>query len=403
MPLASVSRSDAQLVPFMAQPVASGSLVVILASMAEALTGTVLVVDDNVENRALARATLEDEGFEVVLAVNGEDALACFGQSPVDCVLLDIRMPGLDGVTVCGRLRQLPGGSDVPILFVTAQRDLDTFDRAREAGGDDFITKPYRPAELVTRVGAAIKLRRMAIERSELFDLIRKQRDDLMRLQLQKEQLAAFLVHDLKNPVNAIELHGQRILRDPSASERARDAASKIQMETRALLRMISNLLDLSKADEGQLHPVKELIELEELFQHVAVDMRSRAQGVQVEIRTAANAHKISADHALARRILENLVDNALRHAPQDSAIQVVARRVDTGIEIRIADAGTGIPPALREKIFDRFVQAGTDSSRTGHGLGLAFCKLAVEAHGGRIWIEDAAPGAVFCIRWPDV
>ncbi|MBA3456563.1 MAG: hybrid sensor histidine kinase/response regulator [Deltaproteobacteria bacterium] len=370
--------------------------------MADPLTGTVLVVDDNAENRALARATLEDEGFTVVLAISGEEALVRFAQTRADCVLLDIRMPGLDGVAVCARLRQIPGGGDVPILFVTAQRDLDTFDRAREVGGDDFITKPYRPSELVTRVGAAIKLRRMSIERGELFELIRTQRDDLMRIQLQKEQLAAFIVHDLKNPVNAIELHGQRILRDPAASERARDAASKIQSETRALLRMISNLLDLSKADEGQLLPTKELVELDGLFQDVLLDMGPRALAANVSLTHDRNALRVFADPALTRRILENLVDNAIRHAPEDSAIQVTARRGAAGVEVRVVDAGTGIPLALREKIFDRFVQAGAESSRTGHGLGLAFCKLAVEAHGGRIWIEDAAPGAVFCVEWPD-
>ena len=203
--------------------------------MPDLTTATVLVVDDNAENRALARQTLEDEGFQVELASGGEEALACFARMRTDCVLLDIRMPGMDGVAVCARIRQLPGGNDVPILFVTAQRDVDTFDRAHDAGGDDFITKPYRPTELVARVAAATKLRRMAIERNELYDLIRQQRDDVMRLQLQKEQLVAFLVHDLKNPVNAIALHGERVIRDPNATERSRDAAAKIKSETQAL------------------------------------------------------------------------------------------------------------------------------------------------------------------------
>jgi two-component system, sensor histidine kinase and response regulator len=175
---------------------------------------SVLVVDDNAENRALAKATLEDEGYAVTLATTGEEALAAFARATFDCVLLDIRMPGMDGIATCTRLRELPGGVDVPILFVTAQRDVDTFDRARDAGGDDFITKPFRPTELVARVGTASRLRRMAAERSGLYEQIRRQRDDLLRLQLVKEQLTAFLVHDLKNPVNAIELHAQRIQRE---------------------------------------------------------------------------------------------------------------------------------------------------------------------------------------------
>jgi len=208
----------------------------------------VLVVDDNADNRALARATLEDEGLAVQLAATGEEGLALFASAPADCVLLDIRMPGLDGIAVCRRLRELPGGADVPILFLTAQRDVDTFDRAHDAGGDDFLTKPFRPSELIARVGAATKLRRMAVERRELYDLVRAQRDDLLRLQLQKEQLVAFLVHDLKNPVNAIELHSQRVSRDPGGTERSRDAVARIQSEVRSLLRMIVNLLDLGRA-----------------------------------------------------------------------------------------------------------------------------------------------------------
>src|SRR5512139_1736163 len=201
--------------------------------------GLVLVVDDNPENRALAEATLEDAGYRVMLAPNGEAGIAAFQRERPDCVLLDIRMPGMDGITACRKLRELPGGKDVPILFVTAQRDLDTFDRAHDAGGDDFITKPFRPTELMSRVATAVRLRRMSAERTELYELGRRQRDDLLRLQLQKEQLVAFLVHDLKNPVNAIELHGQRILRDKEASERSKDAALKIQSESRALLRML--------------------------------------------------------------------------------------------------------------------------------------------------------------------
>src|SRR6185436_17180541 len=98
----------------------------------------VLVVDDNAENRALAKATLEDEDIPVVLAATGEDAISAFARAPVDCVLLDIRMPGMDGITVCERLRALPDGDRVAILFLTAQRDVDTFDRALRAGGDDF-------------------------------------------------------------------------------------------------------------------------------------------------------------------------------------------------------------------------------------------------------------------------
>jgi signal transduction histidine kinase len=376
-------------------------VVVLTDRDAMVLAGTVLVVDDNAENRALACATLEDEGIRVEVAASGAEGIASFTSAQIDCVLLDVRMPDLDGVEVCRRIRALPGGADVPILFVTAQRDLDTFDRAREAGGDDFISKPYRPNELIARVGASIRLRRMVAERDELADLIKQQRDDMMRLQLQKDQLIAFLVHDLKNPVNAIELHGQRIVRDPKASERSRDAAAKIHAETQALLRMILNLLDLTKADEGRLQPASQRIELDEFLHDVAIDMRPRAQAAQVVLVVDAHGVAMTADPDLARRVIENLIDNALRHAPEDSTIHVTAALDGDFVELRVADAGAGIPMTMRERVFDRFVQGGTESMRTSRGLGLAFCKLAVEAHGGSIWIEDASPGAIFCLRLP--
>ena len=363
----------------------------------------VLVVDDNAENRALARATLEDEGYRVALATSADEGIASFTRERPDCVLLDVRMPGMDGITACKHLRALPGGAEVPILFVTAQRDLDTFDRAHDAGGDDFIMKPFRPSELISRVTTAVKLRRMAAERSELYELARQQRDDLLRLQLQKEQLVAFLVHDLKNPVNAIELHGQRILRDRDASERARDAAQKIQSETRALTRMLMTLLDLGKADEGRLVPAKTALGLASLCEEVAEAMRVRAQAAGVELMTSkCEVETIHADHDLIRRALENLVDNAIRHAPEGTAVELAARKREGGIEIRIADAGTGIPPAQREQLFERFVQGNRPQAARGHGLGLAFCKLVVEAHGGTMWIEDGNPGAVFCLQVPD-
>ncbi len=358
----------------------------------------VLVVDDNADNRALAEATLEDEGYRVVLAPTGEAGIAAFERQQPDCVLLDVRMPGMDGLVACQRMRALPGGADVPILFVTAQRDVDTFDRAKLAGGDDYITKPFRPNELVMRVEAAMKLRRIAAERAELYELIRKQRDDVMRLQLQREQLIAFLVHDLKNPVHAIELNAQRVSRDPGATERSRGAAAQIQSDTRALSRMIGNLLDLSKDDEGGLAPKLDAVALPSLVTEIitAMDVRARATNVTLAVEVPSIA--VKGDPDLVRRVIENIVDNAIRHAPEDSVVRVTASSADGAVEIRIADSGAGIPEELRAQVFERFVRGTT--ARAGHGLGLAFCKAATAAQGGSIWIEDAKPGTIFVVRF---
>ena len=362
---------------------------------------TILVVDDNVQNRALAQATLEDDGYRVVLAAGGEAGVAAFERERPDCVLMDVRMPDVDGPTACERIRALPGGADVPIVFITAQRDVDTFDRTLRAGGDDFMTKPFRPHELVARVQAALKLRRLATERSDLYRQVKQQRDDLQRLQLQKEQLVAFLVHDLKNPVNAIELQAELVLRDRDASERSRRAATKIRDEGRSLIRMITTLLDIAKADEGRLDPIRRAIDLAPLVTGVIEELDARADAAGVRLVSQIDGIRISADPDLFRRILENLVENAIQHAPEATEVQVIAQPFQGGIAVRVRDAGSGVPPELRERVFERFMQREHEPARSNRGLGLAFCKLAIEAHRGRIWIEDAVPGAAFCL-WID-
>ncbi len=365
----------------------------------------VLVVDDNEQNRALAQATLEDDGYEVVLAVTGEEGIQQFERHKPDCVLLDVRMPGMDGFTVCARIRGLPGGESAPIVFLTALRDVETFDSALRAGGDDFLTKPVRPSELLARVQAALRLRRLGAELREHVELVRQQRDALMRLQLQKEQLTAFVVHDLKNPVSSMDLHAQFLLRDRSLPEQARDSVRHVRDQARSLLRLIYNLLDISKSEEGRLAPERARVDLRALVLETFAALDLRASFRSLALREAVEVPAVQADPDLLRRTLENLVENAVHHAPAGTAVTVSAVKDGAAVEIRVADAGSGIPAEMRARVFDRFVQLGGEDPvvhRAGRGLGLAFCRMAVEAHGGTLRIEDNAPGAIFCVRLPD-
>jgi two-component system, sensor histidine kinase and response regulator len=168
---------------------------------------TILVVDDNEANRLLAQATLVDEGYRVILATGGKEGLLAFEATAPQCVLLDVRMPEVDGFAVCEKIRSARQGADTPVIFLTALRDIDTFDHALRAGGDDFLTKPFRPTELVVRVQTALRLRRLRSEVDEHYELLKHQRDDMMRIQLQKERLMTFVVHDLKNPMNSLDMH----------------------------------------------------------------------------------------------------------------------------------------------------------------------------------------------------
>lgn len=364
----------------------------------------VLVVDDNEQNRALAKATLEMENFEVLVASRGEEALALFESKSPDCVLLDVRMPGLDGPETCRRLRALPGGKEVPVVFLTASRDVDTFEAALAAGGDDFLTKPVQTTELLLRVQAALRMRQLDVANREYFELVRRQRDDLIRLQLQKERLTAFVVHDLKNPVSTVDLLAQVLQRDKKLPPDARETADAIRTEVAGLMRLILNLLDISKSEEGALTTAPAPLALAGLVQSVLEGIQVRARAKEIALLGEIEPVDILADQDLLRRVLENLLDNALRYAPKGSTVSVTVQLRPGELELRIADQGLGIPPEMRESIFDRFVQLehkDRTAPRTGRGLGLTFCRLAVEAHGGRIYVEDAQPGTVFCIRLP--
>lgn len=363
--------------------------------------GLVLVVDDNAENRALARATLEDEGYRVRVADDGEAALAALAEECADCVVMDVRMPRLDGVATCQRLRSLPGSEKVAVVFVTAQRDVDVFDRAVSAGGDDFLTKPYRPDELVLRVQTAVRLRRLTAERGELVGELRQQRDRLQRLELQREQLIGFLVHDLKNPVNAIGLQAELLRRWAERPEKVQLGAARIAAEKESLLRMITNILDIGRADEDRLMLNPSEVDLHHLAEEIVDEFTDRAAMGGVRL-TGPDIHAVArADADLMKRVLANLVDNALRHAPESTVITIGAASEGSEVELSVRDEGPGVPLAMRERIFDRFVGSAAHAGRTNRGLGLAFCKVAVDAHGGRIWVEDGNPGSVFRLRLP--
>jgi signal transduction histidine kinase len=366
----------------------------------------ILVVDDNEANRALAQATLEQEDYDIDLATNGEEALAAFRERPADCVLLDVKMPGMNGFEVCSKLRELPEGADTPVVFLTALRDVETFDAALKAGGDDYLTKPVRPTELALRVQAALRLKRLNATNREYYDLVRRQRDDLIRLQLQKERLMAFVVHDLKNPVGNVDLSAQILERDKTLPARLRPTVSSIRGELKSLLRLIMNLLDISKSEEGKLTAARSKLDLGRLVDEVFEAVGPSARERQITLGRQLDVAELRGDEDLLRRVLENLIDNALRHCPEDASIRVTSSAGDGFVELRVADTGRGIPAEMRERIFDPFVQVESKDravTRSGRGLGLAFCRSAVEAHGGRIWVEEGTPGAVFCMRLPNV
>jgi signal transduction histidine kinase len=219
----------------------------------------------------------------------------------------------------------------------------------------------------------------------------------------------AFVVHDLKNPVNAMDLQAQLLLREQNLSPTGRESARQIRNEARQLTRMIVNLLDVAKADEGQLVAHRKRVALGPLVAAVVSELQPAAEMCSVSLRSALETEDVFADEDLLRRTLTNLVENAVRYAPPETEVVISAARAThdgaSATELRVNDAGGGVPESMRERIFEPFVQVesgGALGARTSRGLGLAFCKLAALAHGGAISVEDAAPGTLFRMRLPD-
>lgn len=365
----------------------------------------ILVVDDNEANRLVAEGHLSAAGYEVVLAETGERALEMFVSCQPELVLLDVLMPGLDGFATCRLLKKLPGGLDVPVVFLTALADFGSHQRALESGADDFLTKPINRTELLIRVRSLLWVKKLRDELTRGYEIIRSQRDELLRAQRQKAELSELVVHDLKSPLSTILVSAKYLETDSSLSGDALEAAGDVLTSAELMRRMVMNLLDISRSEDGTLVPERTEFDLAALVEEACSGMRRRlvdeGRALELELELA----QLKADRDLLQRLLENLLDNAVKYTPLGGTIRVTTRLVPDGVELRVADEGRGIPESERERIFERYARA--DSERFSHrgssrGLGLAFCRLAAEVHGGRIWVEPgSSSGTVFCVFIP--
>jgi signal transduction histidine kinase len=367
---------------------------------------TVLVVDDDPSNRALLRAILESAGYRVVEAESGAGALGELERQPPDLVLLDVLMPGMDGFATCAALRARPGGSDVPIVLVTALGDLTTHARAIETDADDFLTKPVQRTELLVRVRSLIRVRRLSRQIRENAEIIRAQRDELVRSQQQKDELAAFIVHDLKNPLGGI-LANVQFVQSQLADPELRGALDDAVTASRAMLRMVLNLLDISRAEDGALKLNRAEFDARRLIDELRrqCERHVTTHGRTFVVREVGERTRVLGDIDIVRRVLENLLDNATKHTPSGGEVKLELRLDRPGwLLVRVCDGGRGIPAEYRDRVFDKYVQLDRELREytASRGLGLAFCRMAVEAHGGRIWVEDNQPrGSAFCFELP--
>lgn len=368
-------------------------------------TENILVVDDQAENRQLVESYLRGAGYNVFLAENGEEAVAQCEKDAVALVLLDVLMPGIDGFETSRRIRALQSAADTPIIFLTALSDSATQDKARAIGAADFIGKPINKAELLMRVKSLLWMRRLTDDLRQGHELIRSQHDAVIRAQERKEELINLVVHDLKNPIASILANAHFLVREPNLSDDARDASRDIHEAADSMQRMVLNLLDISRGEQGALVPRLSDVDVPSLINEVlgAMGRRANERELKISAELSPQVKRHVVDRDLLLRLLENLLDNALKYSPPGGTIKVEASTANGYLDFCIRDEGPGIPGAYRERIFEKYVQLEDNTvslARTSRGLGLVFCRLAAEAHGGRIWVEDNEPrGTAFRVR----
>lgn len=369
----------------------------------------ILVADDVDANVELLVDQLETLGFHTVVARDAPSALAlCLDRRP-DLAILDVSMPAGDlgvgdrdaGFEVCRRLKRDARTARIPVIFVTALGDTGDRVKAIEAGGDDFLTKPHHRLVLNARVRALLKLKGATDALEESLRRLRelqKVRDDLMKM----------IVHDLKTPLTSV-LATLEMARDGDfgalTAPQAR-ALSDAEGKAEDLLSLIEDLLEVARIEEQTITLQPELIAPAALLAEIVYDwgLRFKQEGAGATVDVADDAPVFRADKALIKRVLSNLVQNALVHAAGPVHVALAARADPNGILLEVADDGPGIPSEYQDIIFRKFerVRAANVPRVRSSGLGLTFCRLAVESHGGRIWVKsEERMGSTFYVQLP--
>lgn len=359
----------------------------------------ILVADDVPGNVELLVDQLTTLGFRTVTAFDGPGALAaCFDHRP-QVAILDVAMPagslGVDpsgvGFEVCRRIKRDPRTSRIPVIFLTALNDTMDRVQAIEAGGEDFLTKPHNSVLLGARVRSLVRLKATT---DALEDSYRKLRE----LEALREDLMRMLVHDLKTPLTSI-LATLELLGDGDLGllgERQSQAVHDAEEKAEELLALVDEILELRRMESAEI--VLDLVPLraDELLNEIVRDWEVRVEheGAHVTVNVAPDAPVFRGDARLLNRVIGNLLENALTHAGRGVRVTLGARRDANGIRLSVDDDGPGVPKNERETIFSHFTSVRRPSStRRGTGLGLAFCRIAIAAHGGRIWVEDGRDG----------
>jgi len=359
----------------------------------------ILIVEDNQENIDLLYYFLSPQGYELTAVMDGQEAIKAVESEKPDLILLDIMLPKLDGFAVCERLKKNSETKSIPIIMLTALKDLKDKIKSLEVGADDFISKPFENVELLARVKSLLRLKEYHDEIEKKNAELEKKNQSLMQMDDFKEDLINLIVHDMKNPLFVIQGNLQMMSMgiDKNALDYLKKYISRIERSSQQLLRMVVNLLDISRIQDGSIELKKEQVDFPKIINDVTKSIKDLPENENktINIDIGENVSYIASDKSIMERVIDNLISFAVHNVEDTGTISVQLERVnDASIRLMVIDNGTQIPKKFHDKIFEKFSQAEIKKSgyKVGRGLGLTFCKLAIEAHNGSMNLDLENP-----------
>jgi signal transduction histidine kinase len=381
---------------------------------------SVLVVDNDALSLQIIAKALVEAGYRVSRASAPADGVRRAQEEQPNLIIANIAMPHTDSTGLVKALKQ-----SVPEASLIAMTDYGAEQLAASAlkqGVEEYLIRPVHPWEIVTAAADVLERADLRRRNRELTEALRQRQAELEQRNVEleeanarlreadmwKESLSSMIIHDLKNPLGVIQgtlsfLKGT--LGDDLNEKQSQLLESGMISADRAL-KLVSAILDVNRLEEGRMPLSPQSIPPEKAFRACLDEMQPllAMHNLTASMAVPSGLPPVRADYSSLIRIIANLIDNAIKFTPSGGKILLSAHRVPAGVQFSIADTGHGIPPEQHERIFEKFAQAGirAEGQRAGVGLGLTFCKLAVEAQHGHIWVEsNQGAGATFHFTLP--
>ena len=355
------------------------------------MTANVLIlnVDDNDTNRYVKSRILRRSGYEVVEAATGGDALRLIRERMPSLVLLDVKLPDMNGRSICAELKSHAETASIVVLQTSASH-IESRHRVAslEAGADGYLVEPMEPEELVANVKALLRMRQAEGERQAALEALRE-------ADRRKDEFLAMLAHELRNPLAPIR-NAVEILKVDDATMRER-ARALIGRQVTHLARLVDDLLEVSRITQGKVVLQRKTVRLADVLD-AAIDTASpylESQRHQLQTDFAPQDIWLEIDPVRLSQVVGNLLHNAAKFTPPGGRIRLSSRPLDDGVEIVVEDNGVGMSAEVLPTVFDLFTQGNhsLDRAQGGLGIGLSLVKGMVEMHGGRVTAQSEGPG----------